>query len=1107
MTAAAPLYELLVALFDSDAELRRFLSLAGYEEVLYRLPVTKGGSTRTTASGAASALEAAGFVQPTLFEALERRAPDRAGDIWAVAATYGIQREPTPTAAAQPPAEAAPAGAAPLPEPQPAPLPMSAPPPPPPPTVPPERPVMTTSKRGFSLRLPRFLRRLRRAETPSAGAEVPAATSDTPPAYADFLQRLDSGLAEVTAVDPIEDALSSSRWPWTAAAAVLGSFRPTELDPLGDPVDDVRSGLTALADVVFTTPDGRWVLTDGVRSAALERLVAEGTLEAALDANADRSDPHRDWIRRLVQHEPLPSLASLDTRELGILETVVRWLDPLGLDLAVDRAAVYAMIERRFLIDPLRKLVGAHFRGREEELADIRSHIHGDGEDATMVIRGPGGSGKSSLIGKVLLELEERIAFEPISFAYVDFDKARHNPRNARGLVEQIARQLRLLYAANVEKGREFAGLESAASGTDLELAAEVLELDSSAAELDVDGLLRVLGARLEDIRPPYGPPLLLILDTFEEVEVQGPGATTGVLDLVGRFRQTLTDMRLIVSGRGAVSPFAKETEAIVELGDLDSVAADAVLEALGVPAREVRTLIYERFGGNPLTLHLAAEALRRIGTAEEAFEGALGRADALASVGVEQIQGMLYDRILGHLGDPDVVKVALPGLAVRRVDVDVIRDVLAGPCELEPSRADEIFERLQREVSMFDLEDDGKTLRHRQDVRRLMLRPMTDDPKVAQTVAEIHRLAVEFYAQRTGDAARAEEIYHRLMAGEEPRSLQELWDPKLRDALYPALEDPLPQAGRTWLRRRLGLVDIDAERGEWEQEDWEAEAAERARSWLASGDATRATDVLAEREERLPGSPLYPLEVAALIDLERFEEASRVLDEGLRSCSQANAAQTQLDLAEQAVRLAAKMEDAKGILAATESAVRLADAADEKLRGIDDLAGAYHELEELGASEEAEQVAKSISERFAAVPSDVLRGNPELVRTVVESVGATDSEVLARAAVTLGDVTSQEDALFRDDVYALSRILESTKPEGRYAMNGLALEVGLPSEEWTPFELASSAVSRGRTGKAVALALDHAVEEGATRQMIVNDLVRFGPTSSGDDHGISVPH
>ena len=106
---------------------------------------------------------------------------------------------------------------------------------------------------------------------------------------------------------------------------------------------------------------------------------------------------------------------------------------------------------------------------------------------------------------------------------------------------------------------------------------------------------------------------------------------------------------------------------------------------------------------------------------------------------------------------------------------------------------------RLQLCVAMFDLED-RDTLLHRPDVRRLMFRMMRDDPRQTPVVKKIHELAAEHHGSKDGDVSRAEEIYHRLMAGDDTRALSRRWDPKLNPLLASALEEPLPPRARTWL-------------------------------------------------------------------------------------------------------------------------------------------------------------------------------------------------------------------------------------------------------------------------------------------------------------------
>ena len=1034
--------ELFRALFRSDAELRRFLVLQGLSVSDFAVPATKSRSRSETSSQVARALDERGLITPALFEALERRSPDRRADIRSVARAYQA--------------------------------------------APPD-PDLDRGESGT-------VRRLRgtgqepaqRGQT--SGDEPATATAEPPARYAEFAKSLRSELAALEDADPVTDAMHADRWPWTAAAATLGSFRPAELRPLADGSQPSTPPLVALVDVVFPTHDGRWVLRDDVRSRALERLHREDALQAALDANAGMPDGRRDLLRRLLEGSS-PPLHRLDARELEDLDVVTGWLRPLGVAVDVSRETILAAVERRGLIDPLRALVGTHFRGRAEELAMVQRHLEGAGPETVLLLHGPGGAGKSTLIGRVLLDLEERARTDPVSFAYVDFDKARNNPRNPARLLEQIARQLRLLYAT-AEAGTTFAAIESYVGGTDVGLASEVLDIEQG---LDISQMIEVLSGRLELVRASHHqrrwPPLVLVLDTFEEVQIKGPGAVRDVLDLVGRLQAEMPTMRVVVSGRGVVTEFHGTPTIPVTLGDLDLEAADALLEDLGVRDGELRRLINERFGRNPLTLRLAAEALQRIGSVEEAFAGELARADVLARVALEQVQGMLYSRILGHIGSSEIASIAHPGLAVRRVTVDLIREVLAIPCGLDPARAEEIFERLRLEVTMFEPEEPD-ALRHRQDVRRLMLRTMLDEPARRETVEEIHRRAIVYYAARPELSARAEELYHRLMSGEDTRNLGQLWTSGMEDLLASAMEEPLPARARQWLGRRLGLGPVD-ERGEWDQDDWEASAASRASSWLASGDPTRALEVLSERSERLPASRLYAVEVAARLAGAQLDQAGEVLDRGLRSALEEDDRAAELDLVEQAIAVRAGQGEAAGVADAGRSAAALCDLTGQQQRAILALADAISKLQVMAAETEAAALAADLSARFARMSRSEMRDRPDIVLRVLHTAGRMDSAVLVHAAHEVGDQTDTGDAVFNDDAFLIERLLAQTSSGATTALTDLAKEVGLDAETWDLGELASLTVRTGRIGKAVALGLDYAADDAAARSFVTESLLR----------------
>lgn len=1046
------LYELFMVLFRSEAELRRSLALDGRLSSAM-LPSGKG-SLSEAAFAAARALQEDGLIDDALFTALERRSPERSKDIEEVARFYGVRSAPARTSWI------------------------------------PGRALWRAVRAGLQ-NVRNWV--VARGRGQLLTGLVSGPEREVPQEVTEFAEQLRAELEALEIPDDSARALDPDHWPWTAAAAVLGSFQPTALRPVAGSSPGIPA-LVALADFVFTSFNGRWVLRQEFRIPCLERLHSEGGFTPALEANEDLHDLHSSMIGRLLDDWSI-SLADSDPAELEALGTVVGWLEPvLGKDLPVSRAAVNAVTERRLLLEPLRTLVGKYFRGRTEELSMIGRHIAGTSAEQVLLIEGPGGIGKSSLMGKVLLNLESQAPFrDPVPFAYIDFDRARHDPNDPIGLLEQVARQLRLLYATAGEAAAEFAAVESYAAGTDLERAAEILQIGRARS---LGSMVEILAERLREVGAQVTQEsvlLVLVLDTFEEVQVKGPGAVNSVLNLLERLQEALPSMRVIVSGRSVTREF--ETIGpmrLVALADLDLETADAVLAERGVRNPQLRQQITGQFGSNPLTLRLAAEALKNADIADDSFVAVVTEADALALVSAELVQGILYGRILGHIADPDVLKVAYPGLAVRYVTVEVLRQVLAEPCGFEPGHAEDIFERLQDEVAMFDLEDPD-TLRHRQDLRRLMLRTMRDEPRQAMVVADIHRRATAYYQAKTGDQARAEEIYHRLMAGEEPRGLNRLWTPRLAPTLASAMEDPLPPRAASWLGRRLGLVSTD-ERTELEQEDWEGDAAGRASSWLAADRPADSLAVLSERPERVAGSRLYALEVAAHMAMGNLEQATVALDRGLHSALDCGDHAAQLELLEQAITLRARRSDPAGVIEAARSAAALTDLTGERVRGLWALTDAALYLPERDRDRRTNELNAEISRRFSQFSRSEMRDQPELVRRVLRTAGRTDSTVLVDAALEVGDERQDDGAVFIEDSFALGRLLEQTTSDARPALAELASEVGLPEADWSIEELASRAVRFGRTGKAIVLSLDYARDDRAARRLVVNELVRPSP-------------
>ena len=163
-------------------------------------------------------------------------------------------------------------------------------------------------------------------------------------------------------------------------------------------------------------------------------------------------------------------------------------------------------------------------------------------------------------------------------------------------------------------------------------------------------------------------------------------------------------------------------------------------------------------------------------------------------------IDGILVRRVLDHVRDPRVRALTDPGLVVRRITADVIKNVMtrgtsrpqpgareerdeerdeppAEPWEVNGDEAKSIFEAFENQVDL--METDRGALRHRPDVRKDML-PLIRARRPKQFEA-MNRLAYDYFRglseKDPGDLASASEaLYHGLWLDEPLERLNELW-------------------------------------------------------------------------------------------------------------------------------------------------------------------------------------------------------------------------------------------------------------------------------------------------------------------------------------------
>jgi len=175
-------------------------------------------------------------------------------------------------------------------------------------------------------------------------------------------------------------------------------------------------------------------------------------------------------------------------------------------------------------------------------------------------------------------------------------------------------------------------------------------------------------------------------------------------------------------------------------------------LEAQGVRDEGLAHRLADLCGGIPLSLKLAATLLAKDPDALRA-DGGSAFGTTLMHASDEALQGQLYGRVLDHIADERVRRLAHPGLVLRRITPEVILEVLDGPCELgltTMAEAHALFDALRRETSLVTVDDTDEALVHRSDLRRVMLKLLgASEPAL---VERIRRAAIAILPSRSLD-------------------------------------------------------------------------------------------------------------------------------------------------------------------------------------------------------------------------------------------------------------------------------------------------------------------------------------------------------------------
>lgn len=694
-------------------------------------------------------------------------------------------------------------------------------------------------------------------------------------------------------------------------AALLGAFDPLRLVP-----DIEEADLQRLLLECNVSTDGitsRWSLRGSSRQQVLARMAAEPTglargVEGArtyLQRSGESADEVTQTLIGIAVGKPprQQDFAAMSKESLAASRAAIGWLQDIDSQFGFDANGLLGAIELAELLEPFRFLTGFDpetgrdtFVGRQDELRQLRSFVDAlrsqglvetvqrsgrrwvSSDRRVLGFSGVGGIGKSTLLSKFILQHVAASDSPSLRFAYLDFDRSTVSAVQPATLLLELVRQvgwqapvvrqdleaLRGRIREEMERNRFTAedgrrprspGQSASGSWPEPALLAEPGPPEELIGPSLLNSYLHEAGQILARGRADDRP-LLLVLDTFEEAQALGDQAVRRVEEFVRACQDQLPRLRAVIVGRDEVADFFDGAERLVITEFKDLASRTAFLEKRGLDKALAKT-VAKQVGGRPLALLLVARLVKEQGldsisvSLTDRFRGLFNK---------YLIDGILYQRILQHIGDDDVKALAHPGLVLRRIDAEVLMQVVApvlGMGEISAKRAAGIVSALRLQKDLVRSEIDG-SVTHRPDVREQMLVLMgLEKPDL---VKALHTAAADYYARRQTRPAqpeelerfRTEEIYHRLSIGDSLDRMPELWFPRARLGLARSVDELQDVAGRGTLKVLLGRMPTPEELAALPGRVLREYTTRALTVALQLPDPDRALAVLAEFEEHV---------------------------------------------------------------------------------------------------------------------------------------------------------------------------------------------------------------------------------------------------------------
>lgn len=577
-------------------------------------------------------------------------------------------------------------------------------------------------------------------------------------------------------------------------AALSGPFDPEAAIRSAASVsrDSAAEVASALAAVCDTNPDEskNWLLLGPNRQAILDGLRSTGRLlEAIAQRRESRPDP--------VTNDLLDALSNVGdfTRQQveRALGTPNRdWLVRIAtaLDWAGGLAAASGLLERsRTAIKSLERkarreeIMGMPFVGRTDEIdklmglltATPRRDVRG------VFMSGPPGIGKSALMERVIARHYDM--FHSV-IVRLDFDRAGLDVTDLRVLTMEAARQV-----------------ADRIGDTATELLAE--RMRTASLQEGSDSILEArrtfpvqLATEMTLTLNRSSRPLLVVVDTLEALQARGATHLNQLFDWLQRLSEAgIQNMAVLAAGRAAPPEEFKKVAGEVPLEGLSRPDAIDFAEELNVNPQDSAT-VAERAAYVPLAIKLAADIVKADGI--EALPD--------KKPNPKFASAMLYRILLSRIDDDRLRSLAHPGLIVRRISADLLREVIAPEVDLPNLSHDDartLFDALALQHWLVKIdEQDPSFVRHREDIRQDLL-PLLyqEDPALC---AKIDRRAMKWFAARDDAKSEVDALYHRLQLLRRPGSRPAIPE-DIAAQFDEATISELPEAAQVLVRQVAG--------------------------------------------------------------------------------------------------------------------------------------------------------------------------------------------------------------------------------------------------------------------------------------------------------------